>query len=72
MAFIVIPIMYHTQLQNIICVQAFESIDGTIFVKSVIMLLDIAKKSLMNESDSISAYTVYQDSKLAKIIIDRQ
>ena len=52
--------------------QAFESIDGTIFVKSVIMLLDIAKKSLMNESDSISAYTVYQDSKLAKIIIDRQ
>ena len=49
-----------------------NQIDGAIFVKSVIMLLDIAKKSLMNKSDSISAYTPYQDFKLAKITINRQ
>ena len=36
------------------------------------MSLDIAKKSLMNKSDSISAYTAYQDFKLAKMTIDRQ
>ena len=48
-----------------------NQIDGAVFVKSVIILLDIAKKSLMNESDSIWAYTAYQDSKLAQITIDR-
>jgi len=47
-------------------------IDGAVFTKSVIMSLDIAKKSLMNKSDSISAYTAYQDFKLAKMTIDRQ
>jgi len=50
--------MYSATGYNL-CASTETKMDGAVFVKSVITLLDIAKKSLMNKSDNISAYTAY-------------